>query len=161
MTLLRGLIGQARHLWHEVAKFGVIGAVGFLVTEVGFNLLHFTEGLGLFTSNALATGVAAVVTFVGNKYWTFAKRGNHSTAKETLIFFALNGVGALIQYGCTWIAKNAFGAGDKYMLNVAFLIGIGIATLFRFWSYRRWVWGAPAEPEPVEELPSADLISGR
>ncbi len=161
MTLVRGLIERFRHLMHEVAKFGVIGAIGFVVTELGFNLLHFSEGLGLFTSNAIATGAAAIVTFLGNKYWTFAKRGNHSTTRETVIFFALNGVGALIQYGCAWIAKNAFGVTDKYMLNVAFLIGIGLATLFRFWSYRRWVWGERTEPAAVEASPRGDLIHGR
>jgi putative flippase GtrA len=159
--LVRGLIERFRHLIHEVAKFGVIGAVGFVVTELGFNLLHFSEGLGLFTSNAIATGVAAVVTFLGNKYWTFAKRGNHSTARETIIFFALNGVGALIQYGCTWIAQNGFNVTDKYLLNVAFFIGIGLATLFRFWSYRTFVWAERAAAEPVEASPRGDLIHGR
>ena len=161
MTLVRGLIEHVRHLLHEIAKFGVIGGIGFIVTELGFNVLHFSEGLGLFTANAIATGVAAVVTFVGNKYWTFAKRGHQSTTRETVIFFLLNGIGALIQYGCAWTAKNAFGVTDKYLINVAFLIGIGLATLFRFWSYRKWVWGVPVDPEPVEASPRGDLIRGR
>jgi len=160
VSLVRGLIEQVRHLVHEIAKFGVVGTVGFIVTEVGFNLLHFSEGLGLFTSNAIATGVAAVITFVGNKYWTFAQRGHQSTTRETVWFFVLNGVGALIQYGCAWTAKNAFGVTDKYLLNVAFLFGIGVATLFRFWSYRKWVWGEPAEPVPAEAAPQGDLIRG-
>jgi putative flippase GtrA len=153
VTFVRGLIDRVRHLIHELAKFGVVGAVGFVLTEVGFNLLHFNVGLGLFTSNAVATGAAATVTFLGNKYWTFAKRGNHSTARETVIFFALNGVGALIQYACTWTAKNGFGVTDKYMLNVAFLIGIGLATLFRFWSYRKWVWAARPGEVPAKASP--------
>jgi putative flippase GtrA len=153
VTFVRDLIERVRHLLHEIAKFGVVGAVGFVVTEVGFNLLHFNVGLGLFTSNILATGTAAVVTFAGNKYWTFRHRSGHGTARETVMFFALNGVGALIQYACVWIARNGFDVTDKYLLNVAFLIGIGLATLFRFWSYRKWVWGAvvgeaPAEPSP-------------
>ena len=153
MTFVRGLFGRVEHLIHELAKFGVVGAVGFVVTEAGFNLLHFTAGLGLFTSNVLATGAATVVTFLGNKYWTFRHRSGLGTGRETVIFFVLNGVGALIQYACVWIVQNGFGVTDKYLLNVAFLIGIGLATLFRFWSYRKWVWGfvieqAPAEPSP-------------
>ena len=153
MTFVRGLFERVRHLIHELAKFGVVGAVGFVVTEVGFNLLHFTAGFGLFTSNVLATGTAAVVTFAGNKYWTFRHRSGLGTGRETVIFFVLNGVGALIQYACVWIAKNGFGVTDKYLLNVAFLIGIGLATLFRFWSYRKWVWGFVAEESPAEPSP--------
>jgi hypothetical protein len=52
-----------------------------------------------------------------------------------------------------WIAKNGFDVTDKYLLNVAFLIGIGLATLFRFWSYRKWVWGFVAEESPAEPTP--------
>ena len=152
MTFVRGLFERVRHLIHELAKFGVVGAVGFVVTEVGFNLLHFTAGFGLFTSNVLATGTAAVVTFAGNKYWTFRHRSGLGTG-ETVIFFVLNGVGALIQYACVSIAKNGFGVTDKYLLNVAFLIGIGLATLFRFWSSRKWVWGFVAEESPAEPSP--------
>ena len=149
MTFVRGLFERVRHLIHEAAKFGVVGAAGFVVTEAGFNLLHFTVGLGLFTSNVLATGTAAVVTFVGNKYWTFRHRSGYGTARETVIFFLLNGVGALIQYACVWIAKNGFDVTGKYPLNLAFLFGIGLGTLFRFWSYRKWVWASrPARSPP-------------
>jgi putative flippase GtrA len=158
VTFVRGLFDRVRHLIHEMAKFGVIGAIGFVVTEIGFNLLHFSAGFGLFTSNVLATAAAAVVTFLGNKYWTFRHRSGLGTGRETVIFFVLNGAGALIQYACVWIAKNGFDVTDKYLLNVAFLIGIGLATLFRFWSYRKWVWGFVAEempPEPAQRSPAS------
>ncbi|HEY2580136.1 MAG TPA: GtrA family protein [Streptosporangiaceae bacterium] len=161
MTFARNLIEQVRHLWHEVAKFGVVGAVGFVVTEVGFNLMHFDAGLGLFTSNALATAVAAIVTFAGNKYWTFRHRAGHGTRRETIIFILLNGVGALIQYACVWTAKNGFDTTDKYLLNVAFLIGIGLGTLFRFWSYRKWVWNKLADEPPAEPSTRSDLVGRR
>ena len=153
VTFVRGLFERVRHVVHELAKFGVVGAVGFVVTELGFNLLHFNVGLGLFTSNILATGTAAVVTFLGNKYWTFRHRSGLGTARETVIFFVLNGVGALIQYACVWIAGNGFDVTGKYLLNVAYFVGIVLATLFRFWSYRRWVWGFEAGEAPAERSP--------
>lgn len=161
VTLARTLIWQVRHLWHEVAKFGVVGGIGFVVTEVGFNLMHFDAKLGLFTSNAIATAVAAVVTFVGNKYWTFRHRAGHGTRRETVIFIVLNGVGILIQYACVWITQNVFGVTDKYLLNLAYLIGIGLATLFRFWSYRKWVWHTLAGEPPAEHRRRSDLVGRR
>jgi putative flippase GtrA len=153
---LRGLWQQFRHLVHELAKFGVVGVIGFVITEVGFNLMHFDAGLSLFTANAIATGVAAVVTFVGNKYWTFRHRTGRGTARETVIFFVLNAIGALIQYACIWIAKDGFGVTDKILINVAFLIGIALATLFRFCSYRTWVWGQSRHGDPQDATPPAD-----
>jgi putative flippase GtrA len=161
VTLARNLMEHVRHLWHEVAKFGIVGGLGFVVTEVGFNVFHFDAKLGLLTSNVLATAMAAIVTFAGNKYWTFRHRAGHGTRKETIIFIALNGVGVLIQYACVWITQNVFGTTDKYLLNVALLIGIGLGTLFRFWSYRKWVWGKTQGEPPAEPSPRGDLVSRR
>jgi putative flippase GtrA len=158
----RDLYDRVRHLVRELAKFGVVGGCGFVITEGGFNLFHFDLKLGLLTSNAIATVVAAVVTFLGNKYWTFRHRTGHGTRRETVVFIAMNAVGLLIQYGCTWIAVNAFGTHDQVMINVAELIGIGLGTVFRFWSYRKWVWHAPAGPPPIEETsPHGDLVHPR
>jgi putative flippase GtrA len=161
MAFARRLIARFRHLIHEAAKFGVVGTAGFIVTEVGFNLLHFDAGLGLFTSNALATGVAAVVTFTGNKYWTFRHRAGYGTSREAVIFFGLNGVGALIQYACVWIAKNGFDTTDKILINVAYLIGIVLGTLFRFCTYRTWVWHTRVSEPPVGAAEAADLVHPR
>jgi len=158
----RDLFGRVRHLIHELAKFGVIGLLGFVVTEVGFNLCHFDAKLGLFTSNAIATIVATAVTFVGNKYWTFRHRAGHGTRRETAIFVVLNLIGMLIQYAAVWICEDGFGVKDKLLINAAFLAGIALATVFRFWSYRRWVWHAPVAPPPLEEpAPRGDLVRPR
>ena len=40
--------------------------------------------------------------------------------------------------------------------NVGLLVGIIVATLFRFWSYRKWVWTAPPASAPP---PSRVLVN--
>jgi hypothetical protein len=73
--------------------------------------------------------------------------------RETAMFFLLNGVGVLIQQACIELAKHEFGRNDKVTVNAAFLVGVMLATLFRFWSYRKWVWRlAPPGAEPVEPV---------
>jgi putative flippase GtrA len=150
VSLLSRWYRRFRQLIHEGAKFGVVGGFGFLVTEVGFNLLHYNVGAGLFTANAVATLAATVVTFLGNRYWTFRHREGHGTARESVMFFVLNGVGLLIQYASVEFAKEVMGvpSSDKVEINVAYLFGIALATLFRFWSYRKWVWFAQPTPPP-------------
>jgi putative flippase GtrA len=160
VNLVHTLYRRFRLLIHEGAKFLVIGGVGFVVTEVAFNLFRFSAGLGLFTSNALATLIATVVTYFGNRYWTFRHREGKGTTREGVMFLVLNGVGLLIQYGCVWIAQNVLGFphDDKFSTNVALLIGIALGTLFRFWSYRKWVWdkssAGPAGPASGQEHPA-------
>jgi putative flippase GtrA len=157
VSLVGGLYQRFRHLIHEGGKFLVVGGIGFLVTELVFNLLiHSHEDT--FLANAVATLVAAAVTFVGNRYWTFRHRERSGMARETIIFFVLNGVGVLIQQACIEIAKHEFGRHDTLTLNAAFLVGVGLATLFRFWSYRRFVWldqsAGPSAGVPVPLSPA-------
>lgn len=142
MTYARKLYERFRQLIHELAKFGVVGVIAFLVTEVGTNLLHFQAALGPLISNVIATVVATGVSFGGNRYWTFRHRDRAGLGRESVLFFVLNGVGLGIQLACLSFAYYVLGMTDKLSYNVALLIGIAFGTLFRFWSYRTWVWRA-------------------
>ncbi len=143
VTAVRGLYGRFRQLVHEAAKFGVIGAIAFLATTVGTNLLHFQAGLGPLTSNVIATIASTGVAYFGNRYWTFRHRQGSTMAREYVVFFALNGVGLGIQLACIGFTYYLLGRHDKLAYNIALIFGIGLGTLFRFWSYRRWVWLVP------------------
>jgi putative flippase GtrA len=137
------LYARFRHLIHEVAKFGVIGGVAFVVTELGTNLLHFNAGLGPLTANVIATVLATVVSYLGNRYWTFRHREGSGIGREYVMFFVLNAVGLAIQLACLGFTYYVLSLTDKFSYNAALIVGIGLGTLFRFWSYRRWVWRAP------------------
>jgi putative flippase GtrA len=130
-------------LIHELAKFGIVGGIAFLVTEVGTNLLHFQVRLGPITSNVIATIVATCVSYAGNRFWTFRHRvGMDNLAGEYSLFFVLNAVGLAIQLACIGFTYYILGLTDKLSYNVALFLGIALGTLFRFWSYRKWVWRA-------------------
>jgi putative flippase GtrA len=150
-----------QRLIHEFAKFGVIGTIGFLVTEGVFNLM-IAQHQATLTANAVSTLVAAAVTFIGNRYWTFRHRERTGMVREAAVFLVLNLIGIAIQQACLEIAKYGIGRHDKLTLNVAFLVGVGLATLFRFWSYRKWVWlaqvsdQAPPVPGALERVPEAE-----
>jgi len=42
--------------------------------------------------------------------------------------------------------------GGKLEQFLALNVAIAIATVFRFWSYRKWVWAAPADGTPVPAM---------
>ena len=158
MRLTRRLYERFRLLIHELAKFGIVGGIAFLVTEVGTNLLHFQAQLGPITSNVIATIVATCVSYVGNRYWTFRHRvGMDNLAGEYSLFFVLNAIGLAIQLACIGFTYYALGLTDKLSYNVALFVGIVLGTLFRFWSYRKWVWrahgGAGGAPAVTEDRP--------
>jgi putative flippase GtrA len=148
----RGLYEQFRLLIHEGAKFLVVGGLGAVVTIGGAEALH---AVGDYLAVTIATIAATIVTFLGNRYWTFRHRQGRGTAHESVMFFVLNGVGLLIYYGCIWIIRDLFGLTGKPWYGVALVVGTGLGTLFRFWSYRKWVWMAGNVAPDAAEMPES------
>jgi putative flippase GtrA len=139
---LKSSYERFRQVVHEGAKFGIVGLIGIGVTNLVFIPLHGI-GLGPLTSVTVATAVATVVTFLGNRHWSFRTREGSGTAREGVTFFILNGIGLLIQYAVLGFSNYALGLTTKLENVVALNLGIGLGTLFRFWSYRKWVWVPP------------------
>jgi putative flippase GtrA len=150
--MIRKLYSRFRQLIHEGFKFLVIGGIGFIVTFGVANALH---PIGKYKAITVATILATAITYLGNRYWTFRHREGKGTTRDSTMFFVLNGVGLLIYYGCIGLLDLAGLGHSVAWYNVALVIGTGLGTLFRFWSYRKWIW--LASPAPLagahEDLP--------
>jgi putative flippase GtrA len=131
-----------RVLVKELSAFGVVGAIN-LVVDIGlFNALHFGAGIGPLTSRVISTTVATTSAYFMNRHWSFSHRARAGLAREYTLFFVLNGVALAMGLLVLGATRYGFGVTDQLSLNVANLIGIGIGTVFRFWSYKRWVFPA-------------------
>jgi putative flippase GtrA len=133
------------HLVHEVGKFGVVGIVSFVVDVTVSNLL--LRPVGPFLAATSSMTVAATVAFMGNRFWTWRDRERSGLHREYLLYFAFNLVGLLIGLACVWLSWSLLGHywpgvfRTRAAYNVAKnLVGMALGTLFRFWSYRRFVF---------------------
>src|SRR5712691_10371816 len=162
VTVVHGLYVRFRQIIHEFAKFGIIGVIGLIITNVGYVLLH-SHGVGPVTSTTIATIVATIVAYIGNRYWSFAHRERTSVPREGLIFFVLNGIGLLIQDAV--VAFNSYVLHLEHHKLAEFLalnLGIAIATLFRFWSYRKFVWRlTPTDGSGAGAVPGQPAAAGQ
>ena len=165
---MRAAIGfrdQFRALYREVAKFGLVGLTA-LVVDIGlFNYLRFAGGQGpMFdrpiSAKIVSVGVATVVAYFGNRYWTFRHRGRTHMSRELAMFFLLNGVGMAIAVACLYISHYVLGFTSALADNLsANVIGLGLGTMFRFWSYRKWVFPAVPDNAADQELAARDAAS--
>lgn len=149
------MYGRLQGLIHEAAKFGTVG-LSALVVDIGlFNFLLYVgplQGKPL-TAKAVSVAVATTFAYFGNRFWTFKHRGNTGYAREYLLFFGLNGVAMLIAMGCLWISHYALGLTSPLADNIsANVIGLGLGTLFRFWSYRKFVFPEVTDDEERKRL---------
>ncbi len=152
MSIIRNLYARFRQLIHEGFKFLVIGVGGAIVTFGAANALH---SIGKYKAITIATILATAFTYLGNRYWTFRHRQGKGTTRDSILFFFFNGVGLLIYYACIGLLDLAGLGHNLAWYNVALVVGTGLGTLFRFWSYRKWIW--LASPAPLggshEDLP--------
>jgi putative flippase GtrA len=146
------------HLVHELAKFGTIGVAGFVITIAIADTLHLGIGFGPITSFGAATAVATTFSYFANRYWTFRHRDKTGMGREYTLFFVLSGVGLLITWVFIGFIHYVLGQHSGLAYNVAQVIGTAIATLFRYWSYKKWVFlpvaGQPIDPVPVPARPA-------
>ena len=143
---LRGLVSL---FWREVAKFGVVGALAFVVDNgLTLFLMHGPMSDSDVKARFVGASVATIFSWAANRYWTFRRRRQSNVARELLQFILINGVGILISTGFTWVARYPMGIEDKNVLFFAGILGICVATVLRFFAYRFWVFNAELDQEP-------------
>ncbi|MDN0200919.1 GtrA family protein [Streptomyces sp. S.PNR 29] len=136
-------------LVREVAKFGAVGGAGILVNLGVFNLVRHVTDLQVVRASVIATVVAIIFNYVGFRYFTYRDRDKSGRTKEMSLFLLFSAVGLVIENGVLYTATYGFGWDSPLQSNIFKFLGIGIATLFRFWSYRTWVFRALPGREPA------------
>jgi putative flippase GtrA len=143
-----------RGLAREAVKFGAVGGLGVLVNFGVFNLLRSTTDLQTVRANVIAIVVAIVTNYIGFRYFTYRDRDLGSRRREMILFVLFSLIGMVIESGVLYVATYGFGLDSSLQNNVFKFLGMAVATVFRFWSYRTWVFQAlptPVAPSLVVE----------
>ncbi|HEX6887592.1 MAG TPA: GtrA family protein [Candidatus Nanopelagicales bacterium] len=152
-----GLSSAARRLGSEIAKFGTVGAMAFVIDVGLFNLLSATVlPDSPLTAKGLSVVAATTFAYVANRFWTYRDRARTGYRRETLLFFATNAAALLIAWACLFTSHYLLGLDSQLADNISGnLVGVALGTLFRFWVYRTWVFPEDQQPAlAVEPAPT-------
>ncbi|GGV49793.1 membrane protein [Streptomyces griseoflavus] len=138
-----------RRIFREVAKFGAVGGAGVLVNLGVFNLVRQVTDLQVVRAGVIATIVAIIFNYIGFRYFTYRDRDKSRRTREMSLFLLYSAIGLVIENGILYAATYGFGWDSPLQSNIFKFLGIGVATLFRFWSYRTWVFRALPARGPV------------
>src|SRR6478735_7278199 len=144
--------GAGLVLIRQLAKFGVVGGVAYVVDLTVFNLLLFAGPAPLLAGQPLlakvvSTTAATVVAWLGNRYWTFRHNRRPDVTREFVLYLIMCTIGLLISLTCLWVAHYVLGFTSVLADNVAAnVVGLAAGTAFRFWAYKRFVFTHQAEP---------------
>lgn len=150
----------------ELLKFGFVGGVAYVVDTGLFNLLMYGPGRLLLEHPTLAkvisASVATLVAWLGNRYWTFSGKRRQAAARELVMFVLVNVGGMVVTVATLWFSYYILDLTTPVAVNIsANVIGVGLATIFRYVCYRFWVFtadgaGAPPSPTPLAGGPRQD-----
>lgn len=134
-------------LVREAGKFGVVGACSYVLHVSVFNVFLVVLHVPGFAALAVTTVISTTFAFIGNRFWTWRDRERSGLRREYSLYFGFNLVGLVIGELCLWLSHYVLGAAWPHIFqgrladNVATnIVGVLLASAFRFWAYRRYVF---------------------
>src|SRR5690606_15440143 len=92
------------------ARFLTVGAISTLIEIAVFNLLFLGLGWNVVVAKIVASLVALVNAYFGNREWTFRSRGKHGRTLEVSLFIATNAVCTALGAVIVWAGVFLVGA---------------------------------------------------
>lgn len=128
---------RRRHNWIQLAKFGVVGASGYVVNLAVYALLLKQAHLHYLLAATGSFLVAATNNYVWNRLWTFRHQRGH---------VAYQGLRFLIVAAIAYVANLGLLLGLVEVLSVGKIVSQAVAIVLvtplnfignKLWSFRR------------------------
>ena len=140
-ALIEHLRGSWRLLAKELAAFGVVGGIAFVIDITLFNLL---QSHGPNVAKIASSTVSTTFAYFGNRYLSFSHRARSGLGREAAFFFLINAltlVGSLAVLSV--FAYPLHYKYDKFVMNLVNLATIALGSVVRFDAYKRFVFLHP------------------
>jgi putative flippase GtrA len=123
------------HNWLQLARFGAVGASGYVVNLGVFAACVHLMAIDYHLSAVIAWAVSVLNNFFWNRHWTFAAKQDHPVL-QAVRFFAIS----LVAFGFTYATLVLLvDAGVMKVLAQAIAIVAGTPLSFvgqKLWSFR-------------------------
>jgi putative flippase GtrA len=123
----------------KLARFTVVGGLGFLVDATVLSVLVHAAGSGPYAARMFSFLSAVTVTWYLNRNWTFRTDGVADRHREYSRYIGVQVAGALINLGIYAILVQSF----EWMARIPVMplaIGAVIAMLFNYGLSRKLVF---------------------
>lgn len=121
--------------WWQLAKFGLVGASGYLINLAAFSLLSSSLGLHHILAAIGAFVVALTNNFLWNRHWTF-EPGERHPGHQAARFLAVS-LGALV---VNLVVLELLVSGASLGDLPAQAIAVAVAMPFNFLGNKLWTF---------------------
>ena len=123
------------HNWLQLARFGAVGATGYVVNLLVFAVCVHVLAIDYHLSAVIAWAVSVLNNFLLNRHWTFDAKQDHPVL-QAVRFFTIS----LVAFGFTYATLVLLvDAGMVKVLAQAIAIIAGMPLSFvgqKLWSFR-------------------------
>ncbi len=148
-SLVDRLTALVRLFWREVAKFGAVGGVAFVIDSgLTWILVHTLMEGSDAKARVVGATVATVFAWVANRLWTFRHRRAENKWTEFAKFLLVNILGMGVAVGFTYASKYWLGFENKNVIWMFGNLGIVVATVMRYFFYRFWIFNQELDADP-------------
>src|SRR5919107_410282 len=160
MPSARTLTERLRRLVPEAFAFAVIGLAN---TVLYMAITWVAMPIGAVKATVIATVVTTTVAYFANRHWTYRHHTKTALRREYTLFFGFNLVGMVIQSGSVAVAKYGFHLTEtkhRVLFMGITLAAACVATVFRFWAYRTFVFLKPPVDGHEAAIAEMDVAAG-
>jgi len=139
------VLARLYRIRQELGKFFSVGLIAYIVGVGGYNALVHAKGAPLaskpLTASVISGALSILVAYFGNRHWTWKDRQRTGAKREIALFFLINGIALVFGVLCLAFSRYVLGLESVLADNIsANVVGVGVGTLFRFWTYRTVVF---------------------
>jgi dolichol-phosphate mannosyltransferase len=139
-------------LWRyaELLTFLMVGGIGYVVDVAAFNVFRSLEpfrSIDPAYARTVAVVIAMVVTYLGNRTYTWRDDTRAVRRREIGLFVLFNVIAFGFSVATLVVSHDLLGLTSRLDDNLsANVVGMALGTAFRFWTYRRFVFGSAHVP---------------
>ncbi|RKT57518.1 putative flippase GtrA [Saccharothrix australiensis] len=135
---VRFLINKHR----ELIRFAVVGGTTFVIDNGIWYALKLTVLQDkVVTAKAIAVLVAVIASYVLSREWSFHTRGGRERHHEAALFFLVSGMGIGVNLLPLYASRHVLDLHSEVADFVSgSVIGMLLATAFKYWSMRKFVF---------------------
>jgi putative flippase GtrA len=106
-------------------------------------------------ARTVAVVLAILVNYIGNRAWTWRDVASDDRKRELSLFVLFSLIGFGFSLAALIVSHDVLGFTSRLSDNIsANVIGLGLGAIFRFWTYKRFVFRAAGDQARTGRAPS-------
>lgn len=137
-----------KKLFKQFMKFGVVGAIAFVIDYGLMVLLTELFSINYLISATISFTASVVFNYLASMRYVFRHKEGMSRKREFIIFVVLSIIGLLINNLLMWIGTGLFGI--SYLITKIF--ATAVVTVYNFVTRKIFLDAGDSKESDVEEI---------